>query len=78
MNSFVRADEAPLAPTLAHELQISRFQKMAAKTGYEAAAAQRILESIFVQADFYFARQVSGQKLVILKQVAALIHPPPR
>jgi hypothetical protein len=76
MNAFVQADNPPMAPALAHDLGISRLQKLAAGKGYEAAAAQRVLESIFVQVDFYVARQVSGQKLSILKQVAGLIRPP--
>lgn len=78
ISSFVQNDDTPMAPTLAHDLQISRLQKLAGGSGYEAAAAQRVLESTWVQLDFYVARQLSGQKLMVVKQVAALIHPKPR
>ncbi len=75
INGFLRADEALLAPTLAHELRIAQLQQTASKGGYLGMAAQRVLESIFVQLDFYLVREVSGQKLIVTRRVAALIHP---
>jgi hypothetical protein len=78
IGSFVQNDDTPMAPTLAHDLQISRLQKLASRSGYEAAAAQRVLEATWVQLDFYVARQLSGQKLMVVKQVAEIIHPKPR
>jgi len=38
-----------------------------------AAAAQRVLEGIYVQTNFYLAREVTGQKLAVLKSVSGMI-----
>ena len=78
VTAFLQRDDAQPAPGLAHELQIERLKKLAAGSGYEAAAAQRVLEATYTQLDFYVARELSGQKLTVVKQVAQLIHPKTR
>ena len=74
--AFMRSENVRQAPALAHALDIPRLQKIAGEDSYTGRAAQRVLESIYGQLDFYLAQQLSGQKLLIAKRVAQMIHPP--
>ena len=75
INRFVQSDEVPMAPAFAQALGVTRLQKIAAGGSYSGDAAQRVLATIHVQLDFYVAQQLSGQKLVVAKSVAGMIHP---
>jgi predicted esterase len=78
MQAFMQNEESPIAASLAHDLQITLLQRIASKGSYEGLAAQRVLEGIYVQVSFYAARQVTGQKLAVLKAVADTIQPQSR
>jgi predicted esterase len=75
LRSVIDADEAPTAPMLAHELRIAALQKTARDQTYQGAAARRVLETIFVQLNYYLAGQLSGPKLATVKSVARMIRP---
>lgn len=75
LRRFLDSEDAPAAPALAHDLQLGRLQGMAREKGYRAAAAQRVLETIFVQFAFYLQREVSGPKLAVARTVAEMIRP---
>ncbi len=77
MMEFMETTELPLAPVLAHDLNVPSLQRRASRDTYDGHAAQRVLEGIYVQVDFYDARESSGQKLLVLKTVAEMIHPSP-
>lgn len=75
MSDFMMSNDVPFAPALAHDLDIQNLQRMASKHTYEGDAAQRVLEGIYAQTNFYDARESTGAKLVVLKAVSAMIHP---
>jgi dienelactone hydrolase len=78
MSDFMQSAEVPFAPALAHDLDIQTLQRMAGKDTYEGHAAQRVLEGIFAQTNFYDARESTGAKLATLKAVSEMIHPTAR
>jgi predicted esterase len=79
MQAFIQpSDDIPVAPRLAHDLQIESLQRLASKGSYEGLAAQRVLEGIYVRLAFYAAPGLSGQRLAVAKAVAGLIHAPDR
>ena len=65
----------PPAAAVAQQFQIPILKRIARGEGHRAVAAQRVLETIFVQFNFYLQRQVSGPKLDITRAVARIIHP---
>ena len=74
IQSFIQSMEIPMAGSLAHDLQIASLKRLATKGSYEGLAAQRVLEGIHTQTGFYAAREVTGQKLSVLKAVSAMIR----
>ncbi len=76
MEQFMETAELPFAASLAHDLDIASLQRTASQDTYEGHAAQRVLEGIYVQVNFYDARESTGAKLMVLKAVADRIHPP--
>jgi len=75
-NAFLQSEEPLMGAALARALQIAPLQKLAKESSYRGVAAQRVLESIYAQVNFYLPQQVRGPKLVALQTVAAMIHPP--
>ena len=74
IQAFIQSMEIPMAGSLAHDLQITSLKRLAGKGSYEGLAAQRVLEGIHAQTGFYAAREVTGQKLTVLKAVSAMIR----
>jgi predicted esterase len=74
IQAFIQSMEIPMAGSLAHDLQINSLKRLASKGSYEGLAAQRVLEGIHAQTGFYAAREVTGQKLTVLKAVTAMIR----
>jgi predicted esterase len=72
---LLRRDDPPQAPAIAHALDVPRLKKLAAQGSYGGLAAQRVLEAIYVQLNFYLPQQLSGQKLLVARSVAQMIHP---
>ena len=75
MSDFMQSNDVPFAPAHALDLDIQNLQRMASRHTYEGDAAQRVLEGIYAQTNFYDARESSGAKLAVLKAVSAMIHP---
>jgi predicted esterase len=76
VGSFLAADETPLAGIFARDLGIPHLLSLAKESSPRGLAAQRVLESIYAQVNFYLPQQVHGPKLVTLQAVAAMIHTP--
>ena len=74
IQAFIQSMEIPMVGSLAHDLQITSLKRLASKGSYEGLAAQRVLEGIHAQTGFYAAREVTGQKLTVLKAVSAMIR----
>ena len=74
MQAFMQpGDDIPVAPRLAHDLQIESLQRLASKGSYEGLAAQRVLEGIYVQLDLRRRRPV-GSEAGCRKAVAGFIE----
>lgn len=72
IQAFIQSVEIPMAGSLAHDLQITSLKRLASKGSYYGLAAQRVLEGIHTQTGFYAAREVTGQKLTVLRAVAEM------
>jgi predicted esterase len=73
------SDDVPLGAELVTALNVGRLRASAEGTTYEARAAARVLESIFVQTSFYIPRQFEEKKeyarAAAALEVATAIHP---
>ena len=75
MNWFLNDAELQPAPLVAQQLQIARLQQIARQKSRTGRAAQRVLESIFVQFHYYLPQTLTGAKLGVARAVAKIIHP---
>jgi predicted esterase len=75
LNRFLSDPEVQPAPMIAQELMIPRLQQIARQKSRTGLAAQRVLESIFVQFNFYLPQTLTGPKLSVSRAVAKIIRP---
>ena len=75
MNWFLSDAELQPAPLVAQQLQVARLQQIARQKSRTGRAAQRVLESIFVQFNYYLPQTLTGAKLAVARAVAKMIRP---
>jgi dienelactone hydrolase len=75
LNRFLQAPDISTATDVLRELEIDRLQKMAKEKTYTGRAAERILETIYVQVEFYLPQSTTGATQMLLKSVAEKIRP---
>lgn len=75
MKWFMNEAEVQPAPLVAQQLQVSRLQQLARQKTRTGLAAQRVLESFFVQFHFYLPQTLTGPKLGVSRAVARIIRP---
>ena len=67
-------EDVPAIPQLVHDLQIGSLKKQAEAKTYTGTAAARVLATMYVQFDFYLARELSGARQTVAKAVADVIR----
>lgn len=72
---FMNEAEVHPAPMVAQQLQVARLQQIAKQKSRRGLAAQRLLESFFVQFNFYLPQTLTGPKLEVSRAVARIIRP---
>ncbi|MGZ8867497.1 MAG: hypothetical protein ACXW2P_04065 [Thermoanaerobaculia bacterium] len=72
---FMNEAEVQPAPLVAQQLQVSRLRQLARQKTRTGLAAQRVLESFFVQFNFYLPQTLTGPKLGVSRAVARIIRP---
>ena len=70
LRQFTDGEDIPALPQLMHDLQIRNLKKQAEAKTYTGMAAARVLATMYVQFDFYLARDLSGPRHSVAKAVA--------
>ena len=74
LRQFTDGEDIPALPQLMHDLQIGSLKKQAEAKTYTGMAAARVLATMYVQFDFYLARDLSGPRHAVAKAVAGEIR----